>query len=333
MVFGVNKEPPRVLIIAGCNVEYTPVISAYISYARDNGFQVDVVQYRNFGRLRFLVDSLKKVYKKKYTKIICANQQSLPVLFFMSWLTSNQLFFWKLESYKLFENLSIALNLQILEYFLNRNAVSLLVPSNLRAKIQAPKFKRTYILPNAPMYPYCKKETITRSFCSDRIKIVIYGSIHNNENIFLNNWVDFCNLSQNCQLTIIGKEGEDSQNVVWRSKMNHDLLIEDLCDQNKYTFSVVGYRSLGQNNKNAAPNKLIESLACGLPVIGHSDNPYIVDLVEKYSCGLLVDFRRLDTFAIDISQEKYSELIQGAINAANELCLSSAILETPLRRN
>lgn len=328
-----DKEPIRILVIAGCAVAYTPVVKAYISYAQGNNCQVDVIEYKNFRRTRFVVDAFYRLFTKKYSKIVCVNHQSLPILLLLSWLSSKPLVFWKLESYKLFENWSIALNLQLLEYILNRDSVSLIVPTSFRAKIQAPRFDHTYILPNAPISPYIKNDTALRKFHPENIKLVLYGTIHRNESVFLNEWVDFCERTSNCELTVIGKNGLATHRVSWRGKLKHDLLIDELCDHNKFTFSLVGYQAIGQNNKYAAPNKLIESLACGLPVIGHADNPYIVDLIDQYGCGLVVDFGKLDTFALDLSHEKYAELAQAAINTAKHLCLSNTVLSTPLRCN
>lgn len=328
-----ENGPIRMLIIAGCTIEYTPVVKSYIRYAQENNCKVDTVEYKNFKRVHFIVNAFWKIITNKYSRIICVNNQSLPNLFFLSWLSSKRLIFWKLESGKLLENWSVAHNIQILEFILNRKSVALILPTTLRAKIQVPKFHFTYILPNAPIKTYITKADSLRELNSENIKLILYGTINENNNVFLNEWINFCERSPYCELTIIGKNGLNSKRVNWRGKLKHDLLIDELSDHKKFNFSLVGYRPTSLNNKYAAPNKLIESLACGLPVIGHVENPYVVDLINQYECGLVADFGKLDTFVIDISHEQYTKLVKGANNAASRLCLSSAVLTTPLRCN
>ena len=326
-----NNDHLKVLIVAGCEIEFTPVVKSYIKYAKENNYDVDTVEYKNYKRAQFIIHTFFKIIRKKYSKIICVNHQSLPIIFVLSWLSSSRIFFWKLESYKLFENMSIALNLQLLEFLLNRRSVTLLLPTTIRAKIQFPKYHLTYVLPNAPIRPYSKKSYSSRKLNHEKINLVIYGTINKDNSIFLNEWISFCKKFNNYNLTVIGKNGFDANGVNWKGKLKHDLLINELTDHKKFNFSLVGYRATSQNNKYAAPNKLLESLACGLPVIGHAENQYVVDLISEYECGLIVNFENLDSFVIDISQEQYEKLIKGANNAADRLCLSNAVLDTPLR--
>lgn len=324
-----DSKSDHILLIAGCIVAYTPVVNAYLSYAREMDCQVDVVEYKNFKRLRFIFDAIAKSFTRKYTKIICVNHQSLPILLLLSWLTSRPLTFWKLESYKPFDNWSVALNLQLLEFLINRNAVSLIVPTSYRAKLQSPRYKHTYVVPNAPTKPYVSTAAI-RKTDTGSTSLVLYGSIHKGENVFLNEWITFCESNTNCKLSIIGKEGVNSARISWIGKLQHNVLIDELCDPGKFCFSIVGYRATSQNNKYAAPNKLIESLACGLPVIGHTGNPYVVEVINKYGCGLIADFDTLDLTKLNLTEKQYACLARGAFNAAKQLCLVNAIEGTPL---
>lgn len=325
-----GRELISVLVISGCMIDYTPVVKSYIRYVQESGCQIEVVEYKKYGRVRFILSAVSRLLTRKYSKIVCANHQSLPIILFLSWVTSKPLIFWKLESYKPFENWSVALNLQLFEYLLRRNSVTLVVPTNHRKKIQSPKYKETYVLPNAPIKPYVGSHPAARKFRPENIKLVLYGSIHKNENVFLDEWVAFCEQVPSCDLTVIGKGGTNTQRVFWCTKLEHGLLINELCDPSKYSFSVVGYRATGQNNLYAAPNKLIESLACGLPVIGHAGNPYVVEMIERFGCGLIVDFALLDSFTLDVTDDAYAHMVCGAIEAANRLCLANSVIDTPM---
>lgn len=321
----------RILIVAGCKIAYTPVVKAYITYAQQNNCKIDVIEYKNFKRLSFIAAAFSKAFRKQYTKIVCIYNQSLPVLVILSWISSKPLIYWKLESHKLFDNWSIAVNLQLLEYLAKRNSVELIVPTRHRAVIQVPKFNSIGILPNAPIKPYIQNNTYSRLFNRAKINLVLYGTINNKEEVFLNEWVSFCEQSPDYYLTVIGENGSDTDKTTWLGRLNHDCLIEKLCNYNKFTFSLVGYRATHQNNEFAAPNKLIESLACGLPVIGHVDNLYVAELIKQYQCGLLIDFTKIDTFTLDVTPEKYDELVLGALNAANSLCLSTTVSSTAIK--
>jgi glycosyltransferase involved in cell wall biosynthesis len=321
----------RILIVAGCKIAYTPVVKAYITYVQQNNCKIDVIEYKNFKRLSFIASAFSKAFRKQYTKIICIYNQSLPVLLILSWISSKPLVYWKLESHRLFDNWSIAVNLQLLEYLVKRNSVELIVPTRHRAIIQVPKFNSVGILPNAPIEPYIQNKTCSRLFNRAKINLVLYGTINNKEEVFLNEWVNFCEQSPDYYLTVIGENGTDTDKITWLGRLNHDCLIEKLCDYNKFTFSLVGYRATHQNNEFAAPNKLIESLACGLPVIGHVDNLYVAELIKQYQCGLLIDFTKIDTFTLDVTPEKYDELVLGALNAAHSLCLSTTVSSTAIR--
>ena len=324
-----NAEGSCILIVAGCMIAYTPVVNAYISYARENKTQVDVVEYKNFKRISFIVAALEKIFKKKYKKIVCINNQSLPILFICSWMFSKQLVYWKLESNKPFEDWSLALKLQLLEYLLNRKVVSLIVPTPQREQIQVPKFESTYILPNAPVRPFINSE-IAREFCPENINLVLYGSINNDDDVYLNEWVIYCEKSKNCNLTVIGKIKQNTPKVSWYRKLRHELLINQLIDPEKFNFSIVGYHGKSLNNIYAAPNKLLESLSCGLPIIGHLGNPYVANLIGQYQCGLLADFSSLDMFVLNLTHEQYFNMVINALRAASFLCLSRSVYDTPL---
>ena len=326
-----SAKEVRILIVAGCKIAYTPVVKAYISYAQQNNCKIDIIEYKNFKRLNFIASAFSKAFRKQYTKIVCIYNQSLPVLVILSWISSKNLVYWKLESHKLFDDWSIAINLQLLEYLVKRSSVELIVPTHHRAKIQFPRFNSTSILPNAPIKPYICDNRCPRLFNRAKINLIFYGNINNKEEVFLNEWISFCERSPDYYLTVIGENGSDTDKITWLGRLNHDCLIEKLCNYKKFTFSLVGYRATNQNNKFAAPNKLIESLACGLPVIGHVDNLYVAELIKQYQCGLLIDFTEIDPFILDVTPERYDELVLGASHAANSLCLSNTVSSTTIR--
>lgn len=325
--YNLKSNSKRLLIVAGCLIPYTPVVKGYIEYIRESGWQVDVVEYTNFRKVQFIINALVKTFKNRYSKVICVNNQSLPIVLILSWLSKNELVYWKLESYKLFENWSIALNLQLLEWLLKRKAVSLVVPTIQRSRIQAPIYNSTFILPNAPVKPYFAGH---RNLDHERISLVLYGNINKEDNIFVNEWVKYCEANVNTALTIIGKDGTNQDRISWLPKISHEQLIIELCKQDRFHFSIVGYRPININQLYSAPNKLIESLSCGLPVIGHIHNPYIFDLIKHYRCGLLCDFNKLNELIIDIDPERYFELVRGSINASKDLCLTNSLKSTPL---
>lgn len=56
----------------------------------------------------------------------------------------------------------------------------------------------------------------------------------------------------------------------------------------QYCFSIVMWAPLDEATFNAAPNKLFDSIACGVPPIC-APHPICIDLLKAYGCGILLD--------------------------------------------
>lgn len=68
-----------------------------------------------------------------------------------------------------------------------------------------------------------------------------------------------------------------------------------------YAFSLVGWMPLRFDFINAAPNKLFDAIACGVPPIA-APHPQCVEIIEKWKCGLLLEDWSLDTFKRTVSK-------------------------------
>ena len=86
------------------------------------------------------------------------------------------------------------------------------------------------------------------------------------------------------------------------------------------------HENSNENIKYASPNKLYDALACGVPFISGS-NPLMVDLVEKYGCGIIMDDFRIETFIKTLNKamkifgsDEYDRMIEGCAAAMNNEC-------------
>lgn len=323
-----NNNSQRVLIIAGCNLHLTPVVRAYIEYLENIRVAFDVVEYVPGRRWEFIKKSIYRIiHRNTYTKSVFVNFQSLPILFIAALWMRSATIYWKLESYSAFDNRSLALKLQLFEWLLPRSRIPLVLPVPQRASIQRPQFESVFFLPNAPFRPYVRSEQ--NGVVDPLQNLIIYGNIGSSDEIYINDWVKYFKKNQCGRLFIYGESGATSQHVLYGGKINHGSLIQKLLSGG-YGYSLVGYRALNANSRLAAPNKLIESLACGMPVIGHSKNPFVADIIERYNCGICIDFDKIDSQILTIDGNDHERHRRNAIIAARELCLETQIRHTPL---
>lgn len=318
----------KILLIAGCNIEYTPVVNSYLKYLQVTNQQVEVVEFIASRRVDFIWRSIIFLFKRKYDKFVFVNFQSLPVLFIASLLGIKNLIYWKLESHQPFENWSLVLKFQLLEWVINRKSVNLMVPTLQRVKIQNPVFLNTFVLPNAPLLPYVNFQANDTPI-PEVIKLIIYGNASAASDIYLNDWASLVTSQHRLALTVIGQHGIPQSNVRFLDRLPHADLVKMLLS-NKFQYSIVGYKNRNFNTLFAAPNKLIESLSCGIPVIGNINNPYIAEIVNTHKCGILMDFDCLDLNALLDQAIDYKLHSSNALIAANELCLMNQVAKTPL---
>ncbi len=331
MIVNAKKNNERILIVAGCSLEFTPVVRAYLEYLESNLVEYEVIEFILNSRLKFLFSSLSKVFSRiNFSKIIFVNFQALPVLLFSAFSNKSELIYWKLESYNAFENWSLVLKLQLIEWLIPRSKVALVLPNSQRKEVQCPNFRRVYVLPNAPFRPYFKghKQTSKRTLNSPS-KLLIYGQASMEDPIYVREWAGYCNDSANHELNVFGRLEKSTKNVIYHGRVGHKVLLNVMLNGD-YDYNLVGYRILSSNTHLAAPNKLIESLACGLPVIGNLRNPFVVEIIEKYHCGICIDFENIKNQKINFSEEEVALHKSNAIKAANELCLDAQIKFTPM---
>lgn len=313
----------KFLIIAGCSLEFTPVIRAHIEFERSRENVVTCIEYRNYARMSFLWKAVKQVFSDTgYSCVICVNQQSLPILFLLSHVSKLNLVYWKLESVGTFDDWGIASKMNLFEWIMRRDRIHLIVPSKQRLEAQKPAYSRSTVVHNAPISPFV---SVQRTKNDQMTKLVLYGNIFDETAFYIHEWLALVANKTNLCLTIIGKSGKDTRRTRWLDTLPHVELLKRLCDVNSFHYSIIGYRETNLNTKLAAPNKLIESLCCGLPVIGHSGNPYVVEIINRHRCGVIGDFNSLS--AIRIEEVDYSVLAKNAIEAGRKLCLSTCIDE------
>lgn len=318
----------RVLIIAGCNLHFTPVVRAYIEYLENIRVAFDVVEYVPHRRWEFIKKSICRIiHRNTYTKSVFVNFQSLPILFIAALWMRGTTIYWKLESNSAFDNPSVALKLQLFEWLLPRYRVPLVLPIPQRASIQRPQFESVFFLPNAPFRPYVRGKQ--QWVIGARQNLIIYGNVGSSDAIYIGDWVEYFKKNQRGLLSVYGASGATSKHVLYGGKIDHGSLIQKLLSGD-YGYSLVGYRALDANSRLAAPNKLIESLACGVPIIGHSKNPFVSDIIERYNCGICVDFDKIGSQILAIDGSDHERHRRNAIIAARELCLETQIRHTPL---
>lgn len=326
-----NQSPLKkqtFLVIAGCDLNLTPVVSSYLDLLSSNDIKVLKVTYKDGHRIRFIFDAIYSLLAARPTRVICVNHQSIPILFLISHLYFVKIVYWKLETYNLPFYLGIIQFLEFCEYFIKRSNVDLIVPSHERKNIQLSKFRSISIVNNAPLRPYIN--VISKNPISESISLVVYGNMRNPDGIFLNEWVSFCKSNTMFKLSVFGKFGENCDTIQYFDTISHDDLIKRLTNPNNYHFSIVGYRPIDINTRFAAPNKAIESLACGLPLIAHYQNSYVCDIIERFNCGIILDFADLPRSNLFSNTIEYEELKENSLLAAQELCLDKTLSHTAL---
>lgn len=69
----------------------------------------------------------------------------------------------------------------------------------------------------------------------------------------------------------------------------------------RYQFSIVTWNPLNTAQHYAAPNKLFDAIACGVPVIC-APHPQCVDIVKRWRCGMIADDWSLQALAARVGQ-------------------------------
>lgn len=326
----------RLLLIVGCPIEYTPVVKAYIEYLSEARCAFDVIEYRHRNRFGLLRDVARQLRKFRYDRLVLVNVQAL-LFGLLAWLPSlRSVVYWKLESGRAFESFSLAGILPALEWIVPRKRVALVVPSHHRREVQAPAFRRVDVIPNAPLRPYLSRESVRSENArggSPSGSLIMYGNLSRDpDGMYVEEWRDFASRSDLFQIDFLGgvkSHNVASHNVRELPKIPHPRLIEVLLSS-RYKYSVIGYRPVGVNTKLAAPNRLIESLACGVPVVVHSGNPYLVDMVRAYDCGFVMNFDSLDLYALEGGLRDWERHVCGARKAAIALSLVTTLKGTSL---
>lgn len=92
----------------------------------------------------------------------------------------------------------------------------------------------------------------------------------------------------------------------------------------EYQYSLVMWNPSSEPTRFAAPNKMFDAIAYGVPPIC-APHPQCVDLIEKYSCGLLLDDWSIEALKSRLTQaaqtfgtDFYSELVRNCKVAMNE---------------
>lgn len=326
----------RLLLVIGCPLKYTPVIVAYTDYLAEMGCEFDLVEYNHKERFVFARNVFRRLCGANYDRIVLVNVQSL-IFGLLAWLPRfPPVVYWKLESGRAFENFSLAGCLPVLEWAMPRARMSLIVPSYHRRDVQSPIFRSANVIPNAPLRPYFARENIRNERRINDFPpntLVMYGNLGRDPvGMYISEWERFVAGSNRLRMDFLGMDGpceELFHNVRRLSKIPHSQLI-DLLLSFSYMYSVIGYRPVGVNTKLAAPNRLIESLSCGVPVIVHSENPYLVQTVESYGCGFVMNFESLDFRSLEHGLRDWERHARGARKAAIELSLTTALRGTAL---
>jgi len=91
-----------------------------------------------------------------------------------------------------------------------------------------------------------------------------------------------------------------------------------------YSFSIIYWNPINDNQLYACPNKFFESLADGIPVIT-APHPQTKTLTERYACGLVMPDWSLDSFISTLKEAlglihtpRYAEMVKNCRRAHNE---------------
>ncbi len=320
-----------VLVVCGCDSRYTPVVVAYIRYLEELGRSCDLVEYREFKRWRFLFKAIISAANRKYKKLVFVNVQALPFLLLASAFRSVGLVYWKLECTEPSQGLGITSLLPLLEHLLPKSKVSLVLPNEDRAEIQRPVFPGTWVIPNAPLHVL--KSTKKGPMNVRNNRIILYGNLDRGGGLFLKQWYDLAEeLPTCCGTSVIfwGTTKKSRRNVVAVPRTSHEELVKFLLEGG-IDYSIIGYEPLSVNTLHAAPNKFVESLACGIPTIVHAGNPWLTRVVMEFNCGFVMDFYSLCSFRLKENMALYESHREGAERAASRMILGETILGSPLQ--
>jgi len=322
----------NIIFISGVKFDITPILK-YSSVDLCDNSNVITIEYCHKKIFEFIFKSIYTILRtRNTTAIIFVGAQSLPLLFVIQLFYKNKLFYWALESYKFkFIKSPFVSKILIFEKFIYWKKINLIVPTKDRLEFyKKRKFKNTFIVSNCPPIgtKYKNREIIE----SEKIKLVIYGRLNNND-VYIKEFVDFCSqYSEKFELHIIGWDFELSDyiskfnNIIYHGFKDHKSLITML---DLFNYSVIGYRPYDYNNKYCAPNKLYEAFSQSLPVIVNKMNPPLDNFISSDNCGISLDFDNLNTEAyleiVNKSKEyplmnnKCYNLYLDSYNLSNEL--------------
>ncbi|MFM7012903.1 MAG: hypothetical protein ACKO0Z_26840 [Betaproteobacteria bacterium] len=291
------------------------------------GVRVDLIAYDGRHVVRFLTTAALKYFKYAYDLVVCVNHQSIPLLFIFSYFGKSPTVYWKLETYNLPFYSGLIPLLESAERFCRRSKVDLVAPSLQRLDLQMVPFRSHHVVYNAPDFEYV---TDSPRHLRKDISLVLYGNMRNPKNVYMQDWIDAIKNESGLNLTIIGAGGEPDESIDFMPAMEHPRLIALLSEPDLFNFSIVGYRPVDVNTRYAAPNKAIESLACGLPLIGHIENDYVCKIIDRFKCGVIIDFNNIGSVTDALLAVNYEESVRNSLVAAKELCLGNAVQYSPL---
>lgn len=288
------------------DVGHLPVASDSINIIRSRGLSVSVHDIKK-RQIFYLLDIIRDNFIKKSShRYVFINIQSILVIIILGvFIRDKRLIYWKFESknYKHFPKNKIDF-LFFAERFISSRTL-VIYPNEERRIISKIRSLVSYVVYNKPGIRIAKNNNSVS--INGSIKLLIYGNFNRSSKMYLEEWISFIRGRIGFELHIVGCDSSDrSDNIFFHERKSNADLRKFMIDSG-FHYSIVAYKPTGEAFKFCAPNKLLESVFCGIPVIVDANNPWCSKLVMRHMLGIVADFSSLNYLLLDSMIASYSD--------------------------
>ena len=278
--------------------------------------------YSREGAIQYINEAVAHLNKERPEVLVIPSTYSLPVLWLLNY-APRIVVYYVLEMPDAFG--ADREQLQLNRYAKKRIDVAL-YPEINRAKLHIDAFGY-HSIPSAVVYnaiPLKKEKPVPVQERNGRI--LYQGTIHDELTsavFFLDKEVqripvDLYGIIDSETADFDEKIRQMNGNVRYCGYVDNKTLAEKRAS---YSFSIIYWNPINDNQKYACPNKFFESLADGIPVIT-APHPQTKTLTERYGCGLIMPDWSLDSFKATLNEAlglihtpQYAEMVNNCRRA------------------
>lgn len=288
------------------DVGLLPVASDSINIIKSRGLSVSVYDIKK-RQIFYLLDIIRdNLIRKSSDRYVFINVQSVFVIIILgAFVRDKRLIYWKFESknYESFPKNKIDF-LFFAERFISSRTL-VIYPNEERRTISKIRSLLSYVVYNKPGSRIAASNNSVS--INGPIKLLLYGNFNRSSKMYLDEWISFVQGRMGFELHIVGGDsGDRFDNIFFHERKSNAELRKFIIDSG-FHYSIVAYKPVGDAFKFCAPNKLLESVFCGIPVIVDVNNPWCSKLVMKHTLGIVTDFSSLNYLLLDSMIASYAD--------------------------